>query len=52
MVVPRFVNECRLTEFEPGEVIFAQGEKGERSSSRGRRTPRCMCGGLSDADPS
>lgn len=24
----RFVKEARLLEFEPGEVIFAQGEKG------------------------
>lgn len=24
----RFVREARLLEFEPGEVVFAQGEKG------------------------
>jgi hypothetical protein len=41
------VKKCRLLEFEPGEIVFMQGEKGKRGGKvrwfdlQGRLTKLC-----------
>lgn len=34
LVSGRFVEKCRLLEFDEGEVLFAQGERGKRLLAR------------------